>query len=253
MSYAPSSFCWYEISTDNPAAARAFYSRVMGWQVNDLDMGRIGSYPMLVNGEVPVGGVATAPPGTPNFWNPYIAVDDVDASAAAVREFGGIIHMGPEDIPGVGRFAVAADPQGAVLTLFKSANPEPESVDRAVGGFHWTELWAQDVDAVLPFYKAVFGLVSNPMQMPTGTYHVLEKDGVPCGGAMTSTHADAPPMWLPWVHVADCDATAATATAAGAKLVAEPFDVPGIGRMAIVIDPTGAAIGVIKPAPESMA
>ncbi|MEZ4266881.1 MAG: VOC family protein [Myxococcota bacterium] len=252
MSYTPGTFCWYEITTGDPAKARAFYTRVLGWAINDVDMGPIGSYPMILNGETPIGGVAPSPENTPSFWNCYIAVADVDASAAAVRELGGTIHMGPEDIPGVGRFAVAADPQGAVLTLFKSANAEPEDTDRSEGGFHWTELWAKDVDAVLPFYKKVFGFVSKPMDMPMGTYHVLEKDGVPRGGAMTSTHADAPPMWLPWVSVADCDATAAKATAAGGKLVAEPFDVPGIGRMAIVIDATGAAIGVIKPAPESM-
>jgi predicted enzyme related to lactoylglutathione lyase len=252
MSYTPGTFCWFEISTHDPDAARAFYSRVIGWEINDVAMGGISAYPLIVNGGVPVGGVMTAPPGTPNLWNAYLAVEDVDASAAAVRKLGGAVLMDAQDIPGVGRFAVVADPQGAVFSLFRSAESTSTDAPRVAGGFHWTELSAADVDAVLPFYKGAFGFETEAMAMPMGTYHILTKGGVQCGGAMTTMHPEVPPMWLPWVHVTDCDAAAARAVSAGGKLASDPFDVDGIGRMVIVIDPTGAALGVITPAPGPM-
>ena len=61
------------------------------------------------------------PPGTPSFWLPYFLVANVDASTELARSLGGSVHMGPQDIPNTGRFAVIVDPQGAVFCLFTPA------------------------------------------------------------------------------------------------------------------------------------
>jgi len=61
------------------------------------------------------------PPGMPSFWLPYFMVTDVDATAASAKSLGGQVHFGPQDIPGTGRFAIIADPQGAAFAVFTPA------------------------------------------------------------------------------------------------------------------------------------
>ncbi len=160
---------------------------------------------------------------------------------------GGQVLVPPTDIPTVGRFAAVTDPQGAAFCLFRTAQSDPADTPSTEGGFHWNELWAKDAGAVLPFYQAVLGYEVEEMGMPNGTYHVLKKDGAARGGVMTSPDANIPAMWLPYIHVADCDATIERAKSRGADLKAPAVDVPGVGRFGIFLDPTGAAIGVITP------
>ena len=68
-------------------------------------------------------------------------------------------------------------------------------------------------------------------------------------GLMRSTEPKAPPMWLPYVAVDDCDASAAKAKTLGAQVVTGPQDIPGVGRFAILVDPLGAAIAIMRAAP----
>ena len=81
-----------------------------------------------------------------------------------------------------------------------------------------------------------------------GNYYTLKSaDGKMRGGLMQSTNKDAPPMWLPYVQVADCDASVAKAQKLGAKaVVVPPTDIPNVGRFSLLLDPVGAAIAVIK-------
>jgi uncharacterized protein len=81
---------------------------------------------------------------------------------------------------------------------------------------------------------------------PQGTYYLLKMGDVSRAGLMRSVEPKAPPCWLPYVAVADCDATAAKAKALGGQVVAPPTDIPDIGRFAVVVDPLGAAIAVIR-------
>ena len=96
------------------------------------------SYTLFSAGPAMVGGLMPIPEdarkGARPCWTGYIAVDDVDAYAARVKAAGGAIHRAPEDIPGVGRFAVAADPHGAVFILFKArATRSPRRRPRDAG------------------------------------------------------------------------------------------------------------------------
>src|SRR5574340_233079 len=115
-------FVWYEHLTRDVAGAVAFYSDVVGWKTQPFGQG--GDYTMWVGSQGPLGGVMELPEqaakmGARPHWMAHVQVDDVDATAAQARKLGGQVHHGPEDIPTVGRFAVLADPQGAVLSVFK--------------------------------------------------------------------------------------------------------------------------------------
>jgi uncharacterized protein len=114
----PGTVTWNELITDNPAAV-SFYEQVLGVTTTTMDMGE-DKYTMFQVGGKEVGG--TMPPRTasvPNHWHVYFAVADVDAAAAKIRQLGGSIVVEPFDTP-IGKMAVAADPQGAVFSLFQA-------------------------------------------------------------------------------------------------------------------------------------
>ncbi|HSV70733.1 MAG TPA: VOC family protein [Methylibium sp.] len=116
-------FSWSELMTSDPAAAVAFYGKLLGWTVQTMEMPQ-GAYHVLKVGETSVGGIMGPIPGAPAMppaWGCYVTVSDVDASAAQVPTLGGRVLAGPMDIPGVGRFCVIQDPQGALLNLITYA------------------------------------------------------------------------------------------------------------------------------------
>lgn len=121
----PNSFCWNELATKDTAKAGDFYSGLFGWGKNVQEMGM--TYTMFINGDRPAGGMYEPPPemgDLPPHWLVYFAVDDCDAQAQKAAELGGKICAPPSDIPGIGRFSVIQDPQGAAFAIIKLANPQ---------------------------------------------------------------------------------------------------------------------------------
>ena len=121
------------------------------------------------------------------------------------------------------------------------------------GFFHWNELMTRDAEAAKRFYGATLGWTFDGMSMETGTYWVAKMGDTPVGGIFPmsgSDYDDVPEHWFAYIAVDDVDARLQKATAGGGQILREPFDVPGVGRIAIVEDPTGAAIGWITPAEE---
>lgn len=113
-------FFWTELHTTDPAKALAFYEKVVGFSHRSMDMGPGGTYHIVGKGGVDRGGVTSQlPPGAKPHWLPYVFVDDADATIGKARKLGATIQLGPEDIPGIGRFGVIADPSGAVLAVMK--------------------------------------------------------------------------------------------------------------------------------------
>jgi predicted enzyme related to lactoylglutathione lyase len=113
------SFSWTELLTRDVAAARTFYGKLLGWQFQDMPM-KDGTYTVISVGGQKIGGIMRTPPeaeGMPPTWGSYVTVDDVDAREADVKKLGGKTLVPPTDIPGVGRFCVIQDPQGATISL----------------------------------------------------------------------------------------------------------------------------------------
>lgn len=114
----PGACRWNELLTDDPDTARAFYEQVFGYTYDD-DTGYPGYVIFKVDGERR-GGIGLKPQdlpaGTPNFWNAHIAVADTDESTATARGNGATVQVEPTDMR-YGRFAVIADPDGAIVSL----------------------------------------------------------------------------------------------------------------------------------------
>lgn len=154
-----------------------------------------------------------------------------------------------KDVPTIGRMVKIADPTGATLHLYQTANGDEPDAPSTPGTFHWNELHTGDAARAVRFYQSALGYSAKDMDMgPAGTYHVLEQSGAPRAGVMKA-QGDAPTMWLPYVAVDDADAASARAARLGGKVIAPASDIPNIGRFAILADNAGGAVfAVIRPA-----
>jgi len=249
MSHLPGKFVWFEHSSNNIPRARKFYEPLFNWHTESMPMGS-QRYHMVFNGADTIAGYRSAAAGERSQWIAYLSVDDVDASFAAAVAAGAQAIERPADHGDVGRGAGIADPSGARLSLWKSTRGDrPDTARTPRGDWYWNELWTSDEIGALAFYQRVFGYSHETMDMgPQGTYYLFKKAGVSRAGMMRSTDPRAPSMWLPYVAVDDCDATAQKARQLGGEVLSPPTEVPGVGRYAVLADPLGAAVAVILPA-----
>jgi predicted enzyme related to lactoylglutathione lyase len=250
----PGKFVWFELRTREVEKAQAFYGEVLGWKVRPFPLGD-QTYEMIDAGEVMIGGYAPPPEAEPSRWLSYVSVEDVDAAARAAAANGGRVLDPPSAIPGVGRGARIADPQGAELWVMRNDRGDPPDTLAPAGHFFWNELHTPAPAEALAFYAQVVGLAHRSLPAgPGGAYHIVSRDGVDRGGAThhmpPGTPADWLPHWLPYVHVDDADATLARARKQGGTVVFGAEDIPGIGRFGVLRDPTGASLAVMKPMPQ---
>ena len=121
------------------------------------------------------------------------------------------------------------------------------------GTFYWNELMTRDVEGAKKFYAGTLGWSYDAMPMPGGggTYWVAKMGDEPVGGILDISgpeFAPVPESWMAYIAVDDVDARVAKAVKAGAKLMKPAFDIPGVGRIAILTQPDGAGIGWMTPA-----
>lgn len=244
-------FIWCELMTTDIAAASTFYGTVIGWTTRDSGMPD-RTYHILHAGEHGVGGIMDLPPGAKPAWIAYVAVDDVDAAVAKVETAGGKIHKAADDIPTIGRFAVVADPQGAVFILFKPIppeNPPPAADPMSPGQVGWHELHAADWEPAFAFYADLFGWTKGdaiPMG-EMGTYQIFDVNGAMAGGMMTKSAHVPMPFWLNYFNVEAVDAAIERVKQAGGEVMFGPQEVPGGAWIAQARDPQGAFFAFSGP------
>jgi predicted enzyme related to lactoylglutathione lyase len=251
----PGKFVWFELASSDRKKAQAFYGGVLGWKAVGFPVDGT-TYEMIFAGETPdtmVGGyVATGGDAGRSRWIANVSVEDVDAAAAAAVVNGGKVVVPPHDLPGVGRAATITDPDGAELALFKNATGDAPDVSATPPGrFIWNELHTSDPERAAAFYEKVVGFSHRSIPSPAGPYHILSRGGVDRGGITSHLPTGAAPHWLPYVNVDDVDATIERARKLGARIPVEPENVMDVGRLAVLEDPTGAVLAVMKPNPRA--
>jgi uncharacterized protein len=250
-------FVWYDLMTTDPDAAIAFYRKAFGWGITPFPQDP--TYRMWTVGRNPMGGVMRLPDearrtGAPPNWLPYVSVPNVDATVRQAAALGAKTHVAPRDIPDMGRFAVLLDPQGAAFAVYQFPSGAPAAPDAApkTGEFAWRELATTDWRAAWEFYRTLFGWQkTEAMDMgPGGIYHMFGHGGSSVGGMYNKPPEMPAPHWLCYVSVTKADDAAANVTKLGGKIVQGPMDIPGGGRIAMCVDPQGAAFAVYAaPAP----
>jgi predicted enzyme related to lactoylglutathione lyase len=228
-------FAWHELHTTDKATALTFYAKLVGWETKEVPMGPGETYGLCRLGGKDVAGITTskAGPGVPPHWLPYIAVEDVDASASRAKELGGGVLSEPMDIPNVGRFAVLTDPQGAVFALFRQLTPyDAEPAIPPPGAFCWEELVTSDPEAAAKFYAALFGYtIDGPMETGAGPYRIFKRGEQRTGGIMKLPPGVQQSNWLAYVAVHDVDAATHLAKELGGQVYMPPTDIPDVGGM----------------------
>ena len=252
--YAQGTPNWVDLQTTDQAAAKQFYSSLLGWSYDDNPMPGGGAvYAMAtVDGET-VAAIAPMPPGAPEgrppMWNTYIAVDDVDTEVDEVTLAGGEVLMPAFDIGDAGRMTFIADPTGAVVGLWQAYGHIGATLVNETGAVIWNELITDKPDLALAFYDAVVGMSNATVEMAPGqNYRLLKAGGTDVGGCMEPPMPGVPNHWHVYFAVDDADATAIKARTEGGQVVVEPFEIPSVGRSAVLSDPQGGVFSVLQPA-----
>jgi predicted enzyme related to lactoylglutathione lyase len=241
---------WFDLLANDPAAAIAFYTKLVGWSTTPFEMPDAPPYMMWTRGATPVGGVMQQQPGQPTSWLAYVTVPDVDETLRTVERLGGRVLAPARDIPTVGRFAVFADPQGAVISAFAPTGEPTPDVMPQVGEFSWNELSTTDPVAAFTFYQAVFGWekgAAHDMGPMSGIYQLFGRNGRDVGGIFNpGAQAMGAPSWLHYVKIADVDPTVKQIPKLGGQVFHGPVDVPGGSRIVVGADSQGAPFAVVS-------
>ncbi|MBX5482287.1 MAG: VOC family protein [Myxococcaceae bacterium] len=251
-------FVWYDLMTHDVEGAKAFYGDIIGWKATKWPG---GDYWMLSIGDKSYAGLmahdeAARKAGSPPMWLGYVGVRNVDATAQRAKSLGGKVLAEPRDIPDVGRFAVLADPQGAVFAIFSpkpGAGPDGVQNPNDVGNFSWAELNTTDWKAAWKFYSNLFGwkpTQSMDMGPEYGEYYMFGTSPEKSFGGMSNTAKmlKAPPHWLHYIRVTNVDETVKRIPQKGGKIVNGPMDVPGGDRVAQCVDPQGGSFAIVSSA-----
>ena len=250
--YAAGRWCWMDLATPDPEAAKAFYGDLFGWEFHDMPASPGETYTFVRLGGDDLGGIYRQPTaereaGRPAHWVLYVAVDDADATLARAAELGGQVSGGACDVGSAGRSAMLADPQGAGFALWQAKDHAGAGRFGETGAMGWAELLTPDPGAAGEFYSGLFGWGRKDSTPPPVRYVEWTDGDTSIGGMMAIPEewGPVPPHWIHYLMVADCDATVARAGELGGEVRVPPTDIADVGRFAYLADPQGAVFAVI--------
>jgi predicted enzyme related to lactoylglutathione lyase len=243
--YPPGTFCWADLGTTDAEAAKAFYTRVFGWEAVDADTGAAGTYTTFKLGGRDVAALyemgeeerASLAP----HWSSYVSVEDVDALAGRVRDLGGEVLAEPFDVMRAGRMTALRDPTGAALHLWQPREQVGAGRVNDPGCMVWNELASPDPARARDFFAELLGWTVDPEESGYGI--IMRGDAI--NGGMRPLQDGEPTHWLVYFTVASCDETIAAIREAGGTVIAGPMSTP-VGRVAAVSDPQGAAFALFE-------
>lgn len=248
---------WIDLGTPDLDGATAFYRGLFGWELvpGGPETGEYGMY--TLNGNTAAGVMTVPEDQAKPAWSVYFQTPDADATAKTVTQAGGNVLFEPMDVSEFGRMAGFTDNEGAYFGVWQPGTNTGLGVIQEPGSLLWSELHTPDVRAACAFFQTLFGWETDAMDFPGGSYTTLRPAGSgpmsSFGGAVTlgdvRAEADRGPHWLPYFAVEECDAAVSEAERLGGRTTVAPQDIEGIGRIAHLADPFGAAFAVIQPAP----
>lgn len=258
---------WVDLTTDDLAAASAFYSGLFGWTLTDaMPPEAPGSYLIATLDGQDVAALGDG--GSPATWNTYVAVDDCDATTERMRGLGFAVTQEPVDAGPGGRTATLVDPEGAEVRLWQARNRPGAQLTNAPGAWNFSDLATTDAAGAGERYAAAFGWLvedqgwstsirvagygdhleatvdpdirARQAQAPEGFADVI--------GGIRDLRDGEQPHWHVTFTVADRDASVAAVERLGGSVVT-PFENDWV-RAATVRDPLGAVFTVSQFAPQ---
>lgn len=246
--------CWVDYGAADLAAAKEFYTALLGWEYTESSEEYGGYTNAMRDGRMTAGLGPQMSPDDPPRWTTYFATDDSEAAVGRIREAGGTVVVEPMDVAPFGRMTIALDPQGNPFGLWQAAEHTGVQLFNEPGALTWNEAMVDDPAAAREFYTAVFGFSFEELPPEAGgdedmDYTTFSTGENPLGG-LGASDPSMPKGWLTCFSVASTDDAVATVEAKGGKVTTPSMDTP-FGRFAIVADPWGAPFEVMGPVAES--
>jgi uncharacterized protein len=245
----PGKFVWRDLMTDDIPLVKKFYSELFGWTY--LDIGESDNdYTVVLHDGKPIAGMFRLRDVEVrqrySQWISYLSVTDMNQAIKYLKASGGSIYREPFELPNRGTVSFVFDSQNAILSFVKSSSGDPVDQDPVYNEWFWTELWTNDVDNSVKFYKELFGY--NYKKFDTraeNKYHVLEKENRPRAGIIKIPFENVKPHWMPYIAVKDPSEIVKKVEQLGGTVYLSTEGIAG-NNAAIIADPSGAVFTVQK-------
>lgn len=243
---------WLDLASSDGAAAADFYTAVFGWTFQSAGPEGAGYGYFFKDGKTVAALTPIMEEGAAPAWTVYFQTQDADTAAKAVEQAGGTVRIAPFDVMTAGRMAHLSDPGGAAFAVWQPAAVQGLEKVCEFNALFWVELHHSDLPGALSFYGSLFDWRAKQKETPGLEYHVLstaegDQDTASFGGLTTAQNGMAP-RWMPYFGSGDTDAVVAKVKENGGTVLLPPMDVPGVGRVSWVLDPSGAPFAILKPA-----
>ena len=245
--YHEGTFVWHDLLTDKLPEVKTFYSELFGWEFEGEDNPRAPYTLIKLNGK-PIGGIVYSDlkkDVNESQWISYLSVADVDSAAQFIEQNGGTIYRQPWDLANRGRLAVVSDAQGALLVLFRASEGDPAESEPEMNEWLWNELFSSDPEASLTLYENLVGYTHESHAVrDTAIYYVVKIGDNARAGILKNPFTGVRPNWLPYLRVEDPGVLVEKVEALGGKVALAPREDIRKGSVALIIDPSGAAVAI---------
>jgi predicted enzyme related to lactoylglutathione lyase len=245
----PGKFVWRDLMTDDIPSVKKFYSELFGWTY--IDVGESDNdYTVILHEGKPIAGMFrlrdVEAKSRYSQWISYISVIDVQQAVNYTKANGGRIYREPFELPNRGTVAFVFDSQNAVFSFVKSSSGDPKDQDPVYNQWFWTELWTNDTENSINFYKGLFGFDQKTFDTRAeNQYHVLENENRPRAGVIKIPFENVKPHWMPYIAVKDPSQIVGKVEQLGGTVYLGTEGIAG-NNAAIIADPSGAVFTVQK-------
>lgn len=250
----PGKIIWHDLATDNVTVAQQFYWKLFGWQFKQYGSGNDAYIYIYYKGK-PVGGIVPLAPKqaaeNENQWVSYLSVPNVAQATQFVKKNGGKVLVEPMKFEKQGELAVFADPEGALFGVLNSSSGDPADGHSRIGGWAWADLMVKNPQRAIEFYQGIanYEVKQYPGDPQGNDFYLYTNKVARAGVTGIPTGKQAPailPNWLPYILVPDVHAMVAKTPTLGGKVLLKPDTQIYGGKLAVIADPTGAALGLIQ-------
>ena len=248
--YPIGTFSWVDITSTDINKSKAFLTSLFGWTSKDEPTGKgRPDYTMFyLDGKVVAGGMPSFAPHMPSVWNNYVTVANIGESVKKAGSLGATILMNVMDVLDSGRMATIQDPTDAIISLWEPKNHIGAQVVNTIGAMGWNELYVRDVEKAKQFYADLFGWTYQVD--PESGYVMIQNNGRANGGilAITPEMQGMVPCWMVYFTIKNMDECVSQVKELGGQVMMGPKEI-GQGKIAGIMDPTGASSIVIELSP----
>jgi len=244
--HIPGKVIWHDLLTDDVDSARHFYGELFGWKFESPTVGQNSAYTLITLNGSRIGGMIDATKIRADVdltqWVSILSVEDVDAATALFKTSGGTVFTEPTDLTDRGRISVVADSQGALVALLRTEGGDPKDQEPQIGGFLWDELWTDDPNQSIDFFRELVAYEDNTVAIEGEEYRYLSSAGEPRVGIRKNPLPGLTPTWVTFIRVEDPAAITARVEELGGKVFVQAQTNPIGGQVAIIADPAGAGL-----------